>query len=196
MNHNAAGLGDINAKLIFYIKNRPTLTRYENLACVRAMQVNEIKNIGDETGNHWRKVFNVYAKLLFELSPMQFSSWQNLRDNYLLQADSKSCLLFSPPNIPPQENDKNANHTKLKKGFSEQKLHIILGKGYAESLALGETCTWLNHEFAVNFAEGIIICPYFDYRQLSNIKIAQLVRIIQQLLSAATNEVAAIKLRS
>lgn len=59
----------------------------------------EIADIADETSTHWRKIFNVYAKLLFELSPEKFTCWQDLRDSLLLQAESNHCLLFSAPDL-------------------------------------------------------------------------------------------------
>ena len=132
---------------------------------ITAMTVGEIADIASETGNHWRKVFNVYAKLMFELAPEQFFNWQALRDEQLLQGN-QHCLLFSAPKITT---------------FDENKIHIVLGKGYAEMLGLVNQCTWLSNDFAINKEQRLIICPYFDYRQLSNIKIKQLCRLIQQL---------------
>jgi hypothetical protein len=166
MKNNVIGLGNSDAHLIFYIKNRPPLSTYQNLNDVKPMINNEISHICHETGNHWRKIFNVYAKLLFELIPKGFSSWQQLRDDSLLQATSGHCLLFSPPNLSTDK--------------PRKKLHIILGKGYAEQLDLVQQCTWLSKDFAINVELGLIICPYFDYRQLSNIKITQLVGLIKQ----------------
>jgi hypothetical protein len=167
--NNAVGLGSLQAKIYFYIKNRPPLSQYQNLSTIKVISQSEISHIGNETGNHWRKIFNIYAKLMFELAPEHFSRWQTLRDEHLLQK-SEHCLLFSPPAIA---NNKIANE--------ESKIHIVLGKGYAEQLELADKCTWLSNDFAVNFEDKLIICPYFDYRQLSNIKIAQLCRLIQQL---------------
>jgi hypothetical protein len=163
--NNLVGLGCHRAQHYFYIKNRPPLSYYEDLNVIKVMSVGDIAHIGQETGNHWRKIFNVYAKLMFELAPEDFTSWQSLRDGQLLQK-SNHCLLFSPPQIPTDDADK---------------IHIVLGKGYAEQLGLADQCTWLSHDFAVNFEQKTIISPYFDYRQLSNIKIVQLCRLIQQL---------------
>ncbi|MGB1263233.1 MAG: DUF6942 family protein [Cognaticolwellia sp.] len=167
MQNSMLGLGDNNAELIFYIKNRPPLPIYQHLTTIKPLERGEIAHICHETGNHWRKIFNVYAKLIFELTPQVFTSWQQLRDKQLLQANSTQCLLFSPPNF-----------ATLKSG---KKLHIILGKGYAEQLGLSNDCTWLCPDFAINEKLAVIICPYFDYRQLSNRKITQLVGLIQQL---------------
>jgi len=172
MKNKAIGFGNSDAKLVFYIRNRPPLSRYEKLTKVKALAADEISHICLETGNHWRKIFNVYAKLLFEMAPTQFSSWQHLRDNALLQAQSDHCLLFSTP---------DCSTANLADSKSSKTLHIILGKGYAEILGLCNDCTWLNNDFAINSRLGIIICPYFDYRQLSNKKINQLSGLIQQL---------------
>ena len=176
MKQKAVGLGNIDAKLIFYIKNRPPLHPYEELTIVKPLIAGEISHICHETGNHWRKIFNVYAKLLFALAPKQFSSWQDLRDTTLLQAESEHCLLFSPPDFS-QSMD---NNTRLPVVKAKNKLQVILGKGYAEQLGLCNDCTWLSNDFAINYNLGIIICPYFDYRQLSNKKIIQLSGLIQQ----------------
>jgi hypothetical protein len=148
MQNKAVGLGILDAKIIFYIRNCPPLAHYQNLTRVKALVANEIADISRETSNHWRKIFNVYAKLLFKISPEQFTSWQHLRDSLLLQAESDHCLLFSAPDLLSAK--------------PSQKLHIILGKGYAEQLGLCNGCIWLSHDFAINIDLGVIICPYFD----------------------------------
>ena len=170
MVNKAVGLGNSSASIIFYIKNRPPLDIYQNLNIVKPLMPGEISHICQETGNHWRKIFNVYAKLIFELSPHEFSTWQKLRDELLLQKHSEHCLLFSEPNLLTNFTSTN----------SRKKLHIVLGKGYAEHLNLCSDSIWLSHDFAINHKLGLIICPYFDYRQLSNIKITQLAGLIQQ----------------
>lgn len=196
MVNKAVGLGNSSASIIFYIKNRPPLDIYQNLNIVKPLMPGEISHICQETGNHWRKIFNVYAKLIFELSPHEFSTWQKLRDELLLQKHSEHCLLFSAPNlttnltanltansasIPHQTSDANTAQAPYFTSTNPRiKLHIVLGKGYAEHLNLCSDSIWLSHDFAINHKLGLIICPYFDYRQLSNIKITQLAGLIQQ----------------
>lgn len=175
MHNQSVGLGDDKATITYYIRNRPPLATYQELSYVLPLKNAEIAHICLETGNHWRKIFNVYAKLLFELAPENFTTWQHLRDNKLLQKDSCHCLLFSAFKLP--ENDEITDE-------QTNKLHIILGKGYAEELGLSEKCTWVSEDFAINERLGVIICPYFDYRQLSNRKITQLVGLIKQLSKA------------
>jgi hypothetical protein len=60
-----------------------------------------------------------------------------------------------------------------------------MGRTYAKSLVqskqLTVPLTWLDGEFAINKKERVIVCPYFDYRQLSNIKIVRLATLIKHL---------------
>ena len=79
------------------------MPHYQRLASMKTITQGEISRIGNETGNHWRKVFNVYAKLMFELVPEGFSSWQALRDEQLLQKN-EHCLLFSHQKLPLMKN--------------------------------------------------------------------------------------------
>lgn len=169
------GLGNKNASLHVYIENIPPLAMYQELTQVKAMKKGDIKMIADLTGNHWRKIFNVFAKLLFELQPQQYPTWQALRDEHLLQANSDQLLLFSPP---VQNNKPTNNQPKTKQSNI---ITIIMGKTYANKLGLAEQALWLNEFFAINKTTNTIVCPYFDYRQLSNIKISQLANLIKKL---------------
>lgn len=162
------GLGSEKANILVYIQNRPPLHPYQTLTSLKALNTGDIAEISHQTGNHWRKIFNVFAKLIHEFEPSHYSTWQLLRDQHLLQANSNQCLLFSSP-----EQDR----------FNGQDIHIILGKGYAQQLQLTAQCHWLSPDFAINSRHKIIISPYFDYRQLSNIKIKQLARLIEQMRS-------------
>lgn len=55
MLNKAVGLGTLDAKIIFYIRNCPPLAHYQNLTSVKALVTDEIADIALETGNHWRK---------------------------------------------------------------------------------------------------------------------------------------------
>lgn len=161
------GLGAQNAKISVYIGNRPDFENLLQLTSIRTLQANDIRNIGQSCGNGWRKVFNVYAKFLYALSNRwsgeTFNRWQDLRDLYLLQAHSCTNLLFSTPNME-----------------SDEKVHLVMGKHYGMSLSLPTSLRWLDNEFAIDQENRLIICPYFDYRQLSNVKIIRLVDLIKQ----------------
>lgn len=196
-----AGLGDINsnskhAQLNFqvYIANRPPMAPYDVQDDCQPMMTGEIVAIGQHTGNHWRKVFNVYAKLMFECLQRIYgtypqrpdcqqhfavieslTSWQAYRDQCLLQAKSGTSLLFTPPTIRLDTHD-TADNT----------IHIVMGKGYAQQLGFEyEPPQLLDHhhgDFAVYEQRRLILCPYFDYRQLSNEKISVVVDIILRML--------------
>jgi len=172
-----SGLGCTDFSIAVYIANKPNMLEYQKLACISPVTLGEIHAINQACGNGWRKVFNVYAKLLYALDKKNFSyselapTWQKYRDNFLLQPNSQTALLFSPPVL-----------TKTAKS-----LHIICGKTYAKHLlSTGElvaNIVWLDDEFAIDEAQNLVVCPYFDYRQLSNIKIEKVADLLKKLKS-------------
>lgn len=171
---SASGFGDPAAGFRVYIANRPPMAEYAYLPAVQPLQRGEIELINSACGNGWRKIFNVYAKLLFALDVKQFTysrqaaSWQQFRDQYLLQTASDTALLFSPPELQP------GNKT----------VHIIAGRTYAKALpdaGLPAQLNWLNNEFAIDKFNRLLVCPYFDYRQLNNEKLAYLAQLIKVL---------------
>lgn len=170
-----SGLGDPLAQFNVYIANRPNFSGYPSLDHVCPLSLGEIHAIGQATGNGWRKVFNVYAKLIFALNVDNLvslkgcESWQGYRDHVLLQNTSNTKLVFSEPVI----NDVTHQNSNV--------MHIIMGKTYAKSLKLPQSLKWLDNEFAIDDGLNLLVCPYFDYRQLSNIKIIRLVELIKQL---------------
>ncbi|PCI57368.1 MAG: hypothetical protein COB45_03925 [Gammaproteobacteria bacterium] len=180
MSDQDVGFGTSDYQIAVYIANRPPIYEYQQLEHLTALTTGEISYIGQHCGNGWRKVFNVYAKLLYALDKQHFNfasfapTWQQYRDDYLLQTHSKNSLLFSAPQLTPVKNNTN-----------QKAVHIIMGKTHAKSLlstgALDVELTWLNNEFAINYLQRVIVCPYFDYRQLSNVKIDRLAELIKGL---------------
>jgi hypothetical protein len=169
--------------------NKPNMLEYQNLSEVTSLIEGEINMINHACGNGWRKVFNVYAKLLYALEKKYFNysdkaaTWQDYRDKYLLQAQSKTALLFS---VPQLVHNKEANKvTNNKQSADKEIVHIICGKGHAKELInsdkLEANLVWLDDEFAIDRENKLIVCPYFDYRQLSNIKIERLAGLLQSL---------------
>ena len=166
------GFGDGNYKFAVYIENKPNMTEYRALSTMLPMSLGEIEVINQCCGNGWRKIFNVYAKLLYCLNSQYFgffqcaTTWQVYRDKYLLQTKSQTALLFSPPQL----------------NFNQGVIHIICGKRYAKSLInedkLNAKLVWLDNDFAIDIKNRLIICPYFDYRQLTNMKIKRLSELI------------------
>ncbi|MDU0355248.1 hypothetical protein RS130_16255 [Paraglaciecola aquimarina] len=168
------GLGEVDAQFKVYIANQPNFQQFSNLTTVQALGRGEIHAIGQACGNGWRKVFNVYSKLLFALCDTQLThvsqcqSWQMYRDQVLLQVGSNTALLFSDPILDASPTTK-----------TKQDIHVVMGKTYANSLQLASSLHWLDKEFAIDQQNKLVVCPYFDYRQLSNIKIMRLVELIK-----------------
>jgi len=159
------GIGDEHCKLAIYIGNRPPLDEYlvrEQLIPARG---DELARIGRETGNHWRKIINIYAKLGYMLDPKNFPTWQAYRDDFLLTRESQQALLFN-----------NAIATRAPDGIG-----IICGKTHAMTLVDESDLQWIDSDFAINRSLRLIVTPYFDYRQLSNVKLEKLVEIIGSL---------------
>ena len=160
------GLGTQDALINVYIEHTPPLPQYQSLRSINPIKSKDIYNIAELTGNHWRKIFNVYAKLIFELDNTHFDSWQQLRDDYLLQEHSNYNLVFSEP---------------VRTELSPQQIHIVMGKTYATRLGFADCTYWVKPYLSINEQENIIVCPYFDYRQLSDIKIKELAALIKPL---------------
>lgn len=163
-----------------YLANRPPLKPYDNINKLINMSNGEIEHIVQETGNHWRKIFNVYAKIIFSLALkeknqtiLQYKKWQQYRDQKLLQRGSDTELHF--------------NSVALKPALSliDDDIRIIMGKAFAETLLMGIELKWLDNDFAINEKLSIIVCPYFDYRQLSNAKIDTLITLMSSLRTGA-----------
>ena len=170
------GLGDPQASFRVYVAKRPPMQEYADLTAVQPLCRGEIDSINQACGNGWRKLFNVYAKLVQALpealQPLKqaSTSWQNYRDQHLLQAGSSTALLFSAPQLEPPSST----------------LHIIAGRTHAKALlagGLGAQLDWLDHEFAIDNKQRLLVCPYFDYRQLSNEKIERLCGLIARLIA-------------
>ncbi|TXH97543.1 MAG: hypothetical protein E6Q75_04540 [Rheinheimera sp.] len=176
------GLGDAQARLRVYVAKAPPMAEFAGLDACAALLPGQIEQIYRHCGNGWRKVFNVYAKLVWALPapwqpPLQdVQSWQQWRDRVLLQAGSGTALLFGQQKFAATD-------------CGAEVLHIIAGRQHARDLLaqglLSESLTgglvWLDDEFAVARRVRLLVCPYLDYRQLSDIKIARLVQLVRQL---------------
>lgn len=179
------GFGDTeNTWLTVYIANRPPLDEYEYLDELKPLKPTEIAYIAKETGNHWRKIFNVYSKLvfsyLFQTSQKNTHkntevTWQAYREQCLLQTGSKLRLLFNAPTL-------DVIHSKDK---ASKSIHLIMGKQYAQSIGFNEEdhegMIRLDNDFVIWPEKRLIVCPYFDYRQLSNKKIDRLIELMNTL---------------
>lgn len=171
------GFGEPDSDIALCIANRPMLDDYPLLDHLKPLAKGELRHIVANTSNHWRKVFNVFAKFLYQLADArvhQFATWQDYRDQQLLQLGSRETLLFSPPNLASASEVSNGHQT----------IHIIAGKTYAAELNV-EGLVWLDAYFAIHPTEPLIVSPYLDYRQLSNQRIDQLVQLVRQVRARA-----------
>jgi len=169
MTSHFVGFGAQNASIKIYIANRPQLDDYPRLKELRGLTTGEIAHISNNTSNHWRKIFNVYAKFLFDWHTQKGSknlprTWQEYRELELFQAHSQEALLFSEPDFES----------------GKQAFHLIAGKTYAATLNL-PPLIWLDSYFAINESYKLIVTPYADYRQLSNERIARLIEVMKDL---------------
>jgi hypothetical protein len=186
-----AGMGDAQASLRVWMANRPPLGLEGLTSGVHALQHGDITAISSACGNGWRKVFNVYAKLVFALphshfahvKQAEYNDWQSYRDQYLLRPDSHTALMFSPFTCNPQPNDLQRGLPAISSSATIfRPIHLIMGRTYAKSLAIAERLIWLDHDFALHPEQQVIVCPYFDYRQLSNQKIIRLTELMCDLI--------------
>jgi len=159
------GIGDAKAWIRVHCPNRPPLADYEHRDTLWPAAPGELESLVAATGNHWRKIINLYAKLSHGLRPA-FDCWQDERDSRLLQAGSGTALLFSKPGPPVHA------------------LTLVMGKTYALDCGFTEDRTpdlaTGAEGIRVSLSQRLILTPYFDYRQLSNARLGALVTLIRE----------------
>lgn len=171
---NTVGFGVGRPKLAVYIANRPVNDHYPRLNVLQPLAPGELQSIVANNSNHWRKAFNVLAKVLWQLNWPEVtgnaaSTWQDYRDQHLLQAHSEEALLFSPPVFSCRA-CLSVPGNSAKPSLDQNRWHVVAGKTYAAALDL-PPLTWLDAYFAINKECQLIVSPYLDYRQLSNERI-------------------------
>lgn len=139
--------------LILYLPNRPDVVIYRNKKKLKNLESGAIQSIISLTGNHWRKIFSIFAKISFGITDCDSNSWQEYRDEELLSKTGQEAINF--------------NHRIEQK--SEPMIHIISGKKHLENFDL----SFDNFKKVDDFGrilkfENIYLTPYFDYRQFPN----------------------------
>jgi hypothetical protein len=187
-----AGMGDAQASLRVWMANRPPLALWAEVTEVLGLQQGEIAAISSACGNGWRKVFNVYAKLIFALPQSHFAhfkqaeypDWQAYRDHCLLRFGSHTALLFNQfSNHALAHVAQYGLPAKPSTEATFKPINLIMGRTYAKSLAIAKRLIWIDQDFAFNREQQVIVCPYFDYRQLSNQKIIRLTELMFDLMA-------------
>jgi len=99
------------------------------------------------------------------LDSQSLPNWQAYRDYHLLQVSSEQALLFNASLIESRP----------------ETISLICGKAHALKLVESDSLKWIDKDFALHTKRPLIVTPYFDYRQLSNIKLEALSKLIQQI---------------
>ncbi|WP_127556129.1 DUF6942 family protein [Saccharospirillum alexandrii] len=159
---NATGLGDASPSIVVCAPHRPPSLKPNQPNQLLPLAGDDLHRLVQGSGNHWRKIFNLYAKLLHGLTPRE-PDWQTCREQRLLQAGSACALVFEHKWVP-----------------EPGQLCVVMGQTYGRSLG------WLAddqvlpavHPFVQHPEQAVIVTPYFDYRPLSNARLASLVQLI------------------
>ena len=173
-------IGSDNPKLVVLINHNLPEGTAKNQSNGKAVPLTEdwMDQIIAAGGNNWRKIFNIYAKLCFSLlennrENSEIQDWQTYRSN---------CLLVS--NTPYQLVCLSGEALKsFYERLDTDTLVLITGKKCASELAITERLHWIDQDFAQAIGRNGLLCPYFDYRQLSNIKLEKLTGLIQERIS-------------
>lgn len=176
------GVGDPNFALALHIEHSLPLPEYRQLLGVVPLHEGEIASIVSRCSNHWRKLFNVLAKIVVACQwPLTVNEpivcWRTYRDNWLLKSRSRVALLSTPPMPTTPLLTLGAECSG-----GHQPWHLVAGKTYANTLqaqGLLSLC-WLDPQFALDQERRVIVSPYPDYRQLSDRRIEHLAELIRE----------------
>lgn len=147
------GFGSKQADLVVYLPNRPQIDEFINLDSFRALRSGEVQEIISQCGNHWRKIFSIYAKIAFAIDPKDYSTWQQYRDTVLLTDHGAEAVIFGCEIVP----------------FSEKTFHFIAGRAHFDAFSLKrEEFKEIGNDGKIFVKNRIFQIPYFDYRQFPN----------------------------
>jgi hypothetical protein len=156
------GLGDPSPLLVICAPHRPPGYQSSPEQTISPLTDGDLERLIRDGGNHWRKIFTLYAKLLHGLTPLE-ADWQTCRDRRLLRSGSACALLFEHSCVPEQE-----------------QLCLVMGQtfGRAEGWLENDQTLPAEQPFVLHPEHAVIVTPYFDYRQLSNARLASLIQRI------------------
>jgi len=167
------GVGSRSPRIVLHIANRPPVDGFED-DIDRALQISEAADIIKQTGNHWRKVFSILAKISFALFDTGCKTWQEYRDTKLLTEQGFEYLCFS-------ELKQTALTTSAQQELSEERsVSLVCGFSYAQTqLDFSSLISHQNFE-KLKWSElhYCLVTPYFDWRQLNNEMLAVVVKIL------------------
>ncbi|MEX1215631.1 hypothetical protein [Saccharospirillum sp.] len=159
----ATGFGDPSPLLVVCAPHRPPSVELEYSKSISPLSGDDLHQLIQAGGNHWRKIFNLYAKLLHGLLPLE-PDWKSCREQRLLRSGAACALVFEQLWTP-------------KPG----QLCLVMGQTYGRSLGwlASDQVLPAEHPFVQHPEQTVIVTPYFDYRQLSNARLAILVNQIR-----------------
>lgn len=140
-------------KFILYVPRPIPFADLENPNVSRALGENEAIDIMKNCSNDWRKIFSTFSKIIHPIIEAP-CTWQNYRDQHLLQAHGNEALVFGPYLLDSKFPDA---------------VHIIAGKNFYKDFELPSR-SWSTLEETSNLhRSGLLFkTPYFDYRQFPN----------------------------
>lgn len=153
------GIGVQLPRVVLHIANRPPLVDFEH-EINRSLQQAEAADIIKATGNHWRKVFSILAKISFALFDTQCKTWQEYRDTKLLTENGFEYVCFSPlADTRSQLDLTNQTSVSILCGFSYAETQLDFSSLVSHQSV--EKLKWSEHQ-------QCLVTPYFDWRQLNN----------------------------
>ena len=132
-------LGAQGSDVILYIENHPVVPQK-----LKSNELISIPDLIDLNGNHWRKIFTIFAKLV---SPDE--NWREYRDQCLLTKNEAICFT--------DERQQSAQ------------VNIVSGKSCWERMGFDMAdFISLDPQQRLWVKDDVLCSPYFDYRQFPN----------------------------
>ncbi|GHB73268.1 hypothetical protein GCM10008107_23410 [Psychrosphaera saromensis] len=180
--NNLIGIGSDSPTVILHIANRPPVDGFAAINgeedINRPLQVSEAASIIQQTGNHWRKVFSILAKISFALFDTGCKTWQEYRDTKLLTEQGFEYICFS-----------SLVDTRSQLDLAKHKtVSIVCGFSYAQSQL--DVLPLISHQKfdKLKWSEPhqCLVTPYFDWRQLNNEMLDVVINILKSKLDVET----------
>ena len=168
------GVGSSSPRIVLHIANRPPVDGFEVFSgdnqINRPLQVSEAASIIQQTGNHWRKVFSILAKISFALFDTSCKTWQEYRDTKLLTEQGFEYLCFSPL---------KQTHSQVS-SIKHPIISIVCGFSYAQTQLDFDTLVAHERFEKLKWSEqySCLVTPYFDWRQLNNEMLDVVINIV------------------
>jgi hypothetical protein len=181
-NNELVGVGSSSPRIVLHIANRPPVDGFTAINgeedINRPLQVSEAASIIQQTGNHWRKVFSILAKISFALFDTGCKTWQEYRDTKLLTEQGFEYICFS---------SLVDTHSQL--DLAKYKtVSILCGFSYAQSQL--DVLPLISHQKfdKLKWSEPhqCLVTPYFDWRQLNNEMLDVVINILKSKLDVET----------